>query len=92
MRTFSVFKVSSDGISDWIRSVPSLDSANAKVYELAESWPGESIISEQCPDNDGSGDPIVECAEPSSLKGKSIEAFTFDGVGGATCRKMNATS
>lgn len=57
MQTFGIFKMGGDGIRDWVQSVSTLDTAKKRVHELAESWPGEYIISEQCPDNDSSRDP-----------------------------------
>ena len=57
MQTFDIFKMGGDGIRDWVQSVSTLDTAKKRVHELAESWPGEYIISEQCSDNDSSRDP-----------------------------------
>lgn len=57
MRTFNIFKVGGDGVRDWVQAVSTLDTAKKRVRELADSWPGEYIISEQSSDNDSSRDP-----------------------------------
>lgn len=57
MQKFNIFKVGGNGTRDWVQAVSTLDAATKRVHELAESWPGEYIISEQRPDNDSSRDP-----------------------------------
>lgn len=57
MQTFNIFKMGGDGVRDWVQAVSTLDTAKERVRELSESWPGEYIISEQCPENLSSRDP-----------------------------------